>query len=210
MVLHRKPTENRRKSERIKLSESLVVRFGTMGVVLIDISDRGAQIEHYERLKVREEKKLRMTIKRESVSVDARAVVSKVHRFATGDKGLTVFRTGLEFIDATEDDQQAIKQIIASARAQTLVEQVANAKGFAPPKGEMPIFSGGILTSNDVKISTGDKDGHLVPDKPIVRDIGFVRFYRRTGRWLKIWTMDPTQPDEGFTVSANEPADQID
>lgn len=205
-----KRIENRRRAERIRLSESLVVRFGTEGVVLIDVSDLGAKIEHYHRIKVGDEKILRVRVKELSVAIQSRVVVSKVHRFAAGDDGLTVYRTGVEFMTATEDDLETVRQMISSARAQTLVEQVANAKGFVPPKGEMPIFSGGILTSNQVRITTEETNAHLLPDRPIVKDIGYIKFYKRVGRWMKIWTMDPTQPEDGFTVSANEPVDQVD
>ncbi len=178
--------------------------------MLIDVSDLGAKIEHYHRVKIGEEKIIRLRIGELSVSIQSKVVVSHVHRFAAGDQGLTVYRTGLSFLTATENDLETIRQMISSAKAQTLVEQVANAKGFVPPKGEMPIFRGGILTSNQVKISTSKSDAHLLPDRPIVKDIGYIKFYKRVGRWMKIWTMDPAQPDEGFTVSANEPVDQVD
>lgn len=202
--------ENRRRAERIRLSESLVARFGTEGVVLVDVSEVGAKIEHYHRVKVGEQKIFRLRIKELSVAIQCRVVVSKVHRFATGDDGLTVYRSGIEFMTATESDLENVRQMISSARAQTLVEQVANAKGFVPPKGEMPIFRGGILTTNQVRITSEKTDEHLLPKKSIVKDIGYIRFYKRVGRWMKIWTMDPTQPEEGFTVSANEPVDQVD
>lgn len=205
-----KERENRRRAERIKLSESLVARFGTEGVVLVDVSEVGAKIEHYHRIKVGEQKIFRLRVKELSVAIQSRVVVSKVHRFATGDDGLTVYRSGLEFTTATQDDLETVQQMISSARAQTLVEQVANAKGFVPPKGEMPIFRGGVLTSNQVRIASERQDEHLLPQKNIVKEIGYIRFYKRVGRWMKIWTMDPTQPEEGFTVSANEPVDQVD
>jgi hypothetical protein len=188
----------------------MVARFGMEGVVLVDVSEVGAKIEHYHRVKVGEQKIFRLRAKDLSVAIQSRVVVSKVHRFAMGDDGLTVYRSGLEFMTATEDDLETVRQMISSARAQTLVEQVANAKGFVPPKGEMPIFRGGILTSNQVRISSEKQDEHLLPQKSIVKEIGYIRFYKRVGRWMKIWTMDPTQPEEGFTVSANEPVDQVD
>jgi len=202
--------DNRRRSERIRLSESLVARFGTEGVVLVDVSDLGAKIEHYHRVKVGEQKIFRLRVKELAVAIQSRVVVSKVHRFASGDDGLTVYRSGIEFMTATDDDLESVRQMISSARAQTLVEQVANAKGFVPPKGEMPIFSGGILTTNQVRIASEKTEEHLLPKKALVKDIGYIRFYKRVGRWMKIWTMDPTQPEEGFTVSANEPVEQVD
>ena len=197
-----KERDERRRAERIRLSESLVARFGMEGVVLVDVSEVGAKIEHYHRVKVGEQKVFRLRLKELAVSIQSRVVVSKVHRFATGDDGLTVYRSGIEFITATEADLETVQQMISSARAQTLVEQVANAKGFVPPKGEMPIFRGGILTSNQVRISSEKQDEHLLPQKAIVKDIGYIRFYKRVGRWRQIWTRSTSSATSTATATS--------
>lgn len=203
--------QNRRRAERIRLSESVVARLGTQGAVLIDLSLYGARVEHYSRLRVGDVRLLRLDVGEMSISLRATVANSKVHRFASGDDGLTVYRSGLDF---SAEDQQllgAVGTFIEHARAETLTEQIANAKGFAPPsKGEMPIFRGGALTSNDFKVSSAKKDEHLIPDKKIAKEVGYVRYAKKKERWTRVWTLDPSQPEEGFTVSANESADQID
>jgi hypothetical protein len=202
---------NRRRGDRIRLSESIVARLGTQAAVMIDISDFGARVEHYHRLRVGDRRVLRLEIGGTVTFLESRVASSKVHRFASGDDGLTVYRSGLEFIGDENENREAVRKLVKSVRAQTLVEQVANAKGFAPPtKGDMPIFRGGVLTTNELKITSSKKDEHLLPDRAIVKEAGFIRFSRKKGRWAKVWTLDPEQPDDGFTVSANEAADQVD
>src|SRR5512133_1933024 len=202
---------NRRRAERIRLSESVVARLGTQGAVLIDLSLYGARVEHYSRLRVGDVRQLRLDVGEMSISVRAIVVNSKVHRFASGDDGLTVYRSGLDFSREEDVHLGTVGQFIEHARAETLTEQIANAKGFAPPsKGEMPIFRGGALASNDFRVTTAKKDAHLIPDKKIVKEVGFVRFAKKKERWTRVWTLDPSQPEEGFTVSANESPDQIE
>ncbi|MFA6958679.1 MAG: PilZ domain-containing protein [Thermoanaerobaculia bacterium] len=203
--------QNRRRAERIRLSESVVARLGTQGAVLIDMSLSGARVEHYSRLRVGDVRQLRLDVGEMSISVRASVANSRVQRFASGDDGLTVYRSGLDFSGEDEGHLGTVGQFIEHARAETLTEQIANAKGFAPPsKGEMPIFRGGALTSNDFKVTTARKDAHLIPDKKIAKEVGFVRFAKKKDRWTRVWTLDPSQPDEGFTVSANESPDQIE
>jgi hypothetical protein len=202
---------NRRRAERILLSESVVSRLGTQVAMLIDVSMFGARVEHYSRLRVGESRVLRLDVGDMSVSIRCSVVNSRVHRFASGDDGLTVYRSGLDFTGEEEERLAAIHRFIEHARAETLTEQIANAKGFAPPsKGEMPIFRGGALASNDFHFSSTKKDEHLIPDKEIVKEVGFIRFAKKKAGWTRVWTREPAQPEEGFTVSANESADQID
>lgn len=201
---------NRRRAERIRLSESVVARLGTQGAVLIDLSLFGARVEHYNRLRVGEARSLRLEVGEASVSIRCVVVNSRIHRFASGDDGLTVYRSGLDFAEEHQERLTSLHQFIEHARAETLTEQIANARGFAPPpKGEMPIFRGGALTSNTFNVASTKKDEHLIPDKRIAREVGFIRFSRRKDRWSRIWTLDSSQPEDGFTVSANESLEQV-
>lgn len=202
---------NRRRAERIRLSESVVARLGTQGAVLIDVSLFGARVEHYNRLRVGESRSLRLDVGNMSVAIRCSVVNSRIHRFASGDDGLTVYRSGLDFTGEEQERLASIHQFIEHARAETLTEQIANAKGFAPPpKGEMPIFRGGALTSNTFNVASATKDEHLIPDKKIARDVGYIRFSKKKTSWSRVWTLDPSQPEDGFTVSANESADQVE
>lgn len=201
---------NRRRAERVRLAKPLIARLGTIGVVLIDISPFGARIEHYSRFDRGAERILRIQWGAEAGTIRCQIVSCKVHRFAPGDDGLTVYQSGLVF---TEDDSasELVKKLISAHLAGTLVEQVANARGFAPPNVEnMPIFRGGVLTNTDGDVQAASSDKHLLPEKKLVHEVGYICFALVKGRWTRKWTLDPEQPREGFTVSANEPLHQID
>jgi|GEM_PF-273839 len=201
----------RRAAERAKLSNAVIARFGTMGVLVIDVSDTGALVEHYSRCQNGSERVLRLEWDEGEVSARCRIVRSAVHRFSSGDDGLTVFRSGLRFLDEAASFVESLRKMISAQSANALVEQVANAKGFlAPTVGEMPIFREGSLTSNTIDIKKVQKDLRLLPDSPIVRQSGFLRCRLLRGKWQVKWTLDPRQPEEGFTILASEPQDQVD
>ncbi|HVT05600.1 MAG TPA: hypothetical protein VHL58_19755 [Thermoanaerobaculia bacterium] len=201
----------RRIAERVRLSNAIIARFGTMGTLVIDVSDTGALVEHYSRCQNGSERILRLEWDGGEVSARARIVRCAVHRFSSGDDGLTVFRSGLKFLDEAGEFVQSLRQMISAQLATALVEQVANAKGFlAPTVGEMPIFKSGALISNRLDIKRSARDLRLLPDKPIVRDNGFLRCRLLRGNWQIKWTLDPKQPEEGFTILASETSDQVE
>lgn len=204
------PRPNRRRAERIRLSKPFVCRLGSHGIVLIDISNYGARIEHYTRLERGSERTLRLRWNEEPVAMPAEIVSCRIERFVPGDQGLTVYRSGLRFLQESGPEFEKIKRMTSAYRAGALVEQVANAKGFAPPtRGEMPIFRDGTLATNRYDVDARN-DEHLLPERELARKVGFVRFWFEKNRWQKKWTLDPNQPQEGFTVSANEAWEQIE
>jgi hypothetical protein len=202
---------NRRRSERLRLSKPFVCRFGTHGVVLIDISNYGARLEHYSRFDRGTERVLRFRWNKEDIAMPAAIVSCRVDRFVPGDSGLTVYRSGVRFTQEEGPEFEKIRRMTSAYVATTLVEQVANARGFKPitKEGEMPIFRNGTLTSNDFEVG-GEEESHLLPEKDIARRVGFIRYSLSKTGWARKWTLDPSQPEEGFTVSANETWEQIE
>lgn len=205
------PRPNRRRAERIRLSKPFVCRLGTHGVVLIDISNLGARIEHYSSFPRGLERVLRMKFNNEDILMPARVMSCKLERFIPGEKGLTVYRSGLLFLEEQGAEAEKVRKMTSAYLAGTLVEQVANAKGFAPPsRGEMPIFRDGALASNSFKVGSAREDEHLLPFAEATRKVGFLRYSYEGNRWNKKWTLDPSQPERGFTVSANETWEQVE
>ncbi len=205
------PKPNRRRAERIRLSKPFVCRFGTHGVVLIDISNYGARLEHYNRFDRGTERVLRFRWGREEIAMPASIVSCRVERFVPGDTGLTVYRSGLLFSQQEGPEFEKVKKMTSAHVATTLVEQVANARGFKPMTrdGEMPIFRNGALTSNDFALDA-EEEAHLLPEKELARRAGFICYSLARAGWTRKWTLDPVQPEEGFTVSANETWEQVE
>jgi len=204
-------TENRRAVERIALAEPAVARFGTFPVVLLDISSHGARVEHYALIERGTEKALRIRWREKDLSINSRVVTSQLHRFKSGDDGATIYRSGVRFHFETDFEREPVRRLISSFLASTLVEQVANARGFTPPSEDnMPIFRFGVLTRNRQTIQRDSTEARLLPKSTIVHEQGYICFALIRGRWIRKWTSDREQPKEGFTVSAREPVKQID
>ena len=198
----------RRASPRIRLAEPLVARFGSSAVLVLDISASGARLEHYSRIERGTVRPLRLQWNAEELGIKARVVASRVDRFVPGDQGLTVYRSGVAFIDEMSAEIERIAEIVSNLRAQTLVEQVANARGFyTPDKEEMPIFRDGVLTTNAPQLE--GQLSKLLPSNELVRQSGFVRWTLKGSRWISKWTLNREQPEDGFTISASEPKEEV-
>jgi hypothetical protein len=203
----------RRTRNRIHLAEPIVGRVNSFGAVLVDISEGGARIEHYHRMKTGSDVMLRFEWEGASISTACRVVTCRVHRFASGDDGITVFQSGLAFVNPASESANALRRLTSTYVARALAEQVANAKGVIPifKEDEMPIFRAGVLSSNTFDAETSRKNKHLIPGKKLTRARGYIRCtVDKNGNWKKKWTMDAGQPEDGFTVSMHEPLEQID
>ncbi|SRR6266498_1179287 len=183
----------RRKKNRIQLTRALIARFGTMGVVVLDLTDCGARIEHFHRLDVAKTATFHLEWQGNRVETTARVVSCRVHRFAAGDSGTTVYQSGLFFADHAGDSAAALREIVSTVVARSLAEQVANARGLGPViERDMPVFRDGVVAAN------GLDRGYLH-----CTVVGGVRFEKK-------WSRTSEAPAEGFTVSASEPVEHVD
>jgi hypothetical protein len=200
----------RRRKKRIQLTRAIIGRFGATGAIVIDITDSGARIEHFTRLDIAKRARLRFDWNGQAIEVDAQVRSCRVHRFAHGDDGATVYQSGLHFVQYVGAAQNALKEMVATYVARSLAEQVANARGIGPVmERNMPVFRSGVVA--DVSIAKDDKGRRLIPNSEIVMDRGYIRCTWINGRrWEKKWTRDSKQPEEGFTVVATEPDAHID
>src|SRR5260370_38808189 len=87
----------RRKKKRTALARGVLARFGTLDVIMIDVSDAGARIEHFTQLKVGRKTRFHFEWQAEKIPTQAAVRSWKVHRFATEEDGTTVFQSVLSF-----------------------------------------------------------------------------------------------------------------
>jgi hypothetical protein len=195
----------RRKKQRIQLASGLLARFGTVSSVIIDLTDSGARIEHFTRLEVGRHAQFRFTWQKTAIQAEAVVMSCRVHRFVEGEKGATVYQSGLSFASFAESSATALREMVATIVARSLAEQVANARGIGPimDTATMPVFRSGVVASQDEERGAAD-----VPASVVER--GYVRCRLIKGRWDKKWTRTTEQPDDGFTVPASESEDHID
>ena len=199
-----------RRVQRVHLPQPLVARLGSARVVLVDISVLGARVEHHVPLATGAITSLAFEWDGETIEAECRIIRSRLERFSVGPDGLTVYHSGVEFLEAPADTRNQIKNMIAVFISRALEEQKLNARGVLPQHdvGKMPIFRyGGQLTANvkDKEMATS-----LLPTSRVVRETGYICYRLENNQWRPRRTHDPGQPTEGFTISATEDSSQVE
>lgn len=201
----------RRRKQRIQLTRGLIASYGAMSVIVIDVSDGGARIEHFRRLDVGKRARLSLEWNDKVLQVEAMTVSCKVHRFAPGEEGSTVFQSGLFFTEYIGDSATALREMLSTMVARSLAEQVANARGIGPVmERNMPVFRSGQVAAQGLD-TTQRSTRRGVPTTGVAVNRGYLRCSLiGNSRWEKKWTLSSEQPDEGFTVSMSEPSEHVD
>ena len=204
-------TEERRQKQRIPLTRAVIARFGTVGAIMLDVTDAGARIEHFARLDVGRRNRFRFDWQDRTIDVDARVVACRIHRFAHGDDGTTVYESGLQFLDFHQDSAATIREFVTTLVSRSLAEQVANARGVGPvTQKTMPTFrSGGIVAT--MLDASSERNRHLLPTHELVTHRGYLCCtLSANGRWERKWSRTADQPENGFTVLSSEPREHVD
>ena len=201
----------RRKKQRVLLSRGLIARFGSMGAVILDITDAGARIEHFSRLELGRKAQFRFEWLGQDVVVQSRVMSCRVHRFAHGDDGTTVYQSGLVFDEYTGDAANVLREMVATIVSRSLAEQVANARGIGPiTEKNMPVFRSGVVSGRGMDPSQKNSKRYI-PAAEVAVDRGYTRCTLIANcRWEKKWSRSPDQPEDGFTVLATEPSEHVE
>lgn len=199
-----------RRVQRVHLPQPLVARLGSARVVLVDISVMGARVEHPVPLTTGALATLAFEWDGATIEVGCRIIRSRLERFSVGADGLTVYHSGVEFVDVSPETGRQIKAMIAVFISRALEEQKLNARGVLPQHdvSKMPIFRyGGQLTANSKDKEAPDS---LLPTSRVVRETGYICYRLENRQWRPRRTHDPGQPAEGFTISALEDSEQVE
>lgn len=191
-----------RRVQRIHFAKPIVAKLGSAQVVLVDISLNGARIEHHTPLPTGGSGRFFFVWDTEPITAECRIVRSRLERFSVGPDGLTVYHSGLEFLNMKDEVRKTLKELIGSFIARALEEQKMNARGEIPQHlaDKMPIFRQGQLTADpkDVTAETA------LPTTRMAKESGYVCYQLDRNQWRKKRTHDPGQPADGFTISATE------
>lgn len=203
----------RRRKRRVSPSRKLYGRVGHVGVLLVDVSESGARVEHYNR-RFQTGSTITLEIEWESRAFRAECQVmsSRVHRFIPGDKGATVYQSGVLFRRMNDESKEVLKELVNRLVTRGLAEQVANARGIGPVlQRDMPTFRSGVVNAGGRPKEAGSEGpSRLIRENPLTDQIGFIRCRKLGARWERKWTLDPEQPRDGFTILASENKLEID
>lgn len=172
--------DDRRHLGRITPRAPIEGRIGRTPVRILDISLRGSRIAHEEPLPVGHTCMLTFQWDNTSIEACCEIVRSRLHAFARS--GHPEFHTGLRIVEAPNGSAVSLKHLISWHVMRALAEQKADAHGEPPPEELAP-----------------------APIENV-----FVRCEFMRGRWRKVTTSDPQQPDLGFTIRASEPSYSVD
>lgn len=113
--------EDRRRSIRWAVEERTAGRITAIyDASLINISVSGALIEHSDFVRLGTLSVLTFAVRGQEVSLRCRVVRSAVHRTEVRSKGERelIFRTGLDFLDVSEDSLWLVAEYLDSLRGQ--------------------------------------------------------------------------------------------
>src|SRR5688500_11320158 len=124
-------SSNRRKFERIRLSQPVQGAVGSQSVVVRDLSILGCGLEHHLPLEVGSKVKLVFPWQGASILIESSVIRCKLER-SLGDHDLNVYKSGLRFHATAGEPIGILRDMIVSQVSRALDAQKANARGDIP------------------------------------------------------------------------------
>lgn len=183
----------RRRAERVRLPIPIAARLGSANVVLSDISMVGAGVQHHVQISNNETAPLVFRWEKQDIIVDCKIVRSRLELFRHGESTLRIYHSGLAFAARTDGLERAIENRIARA-----IER-QHADAYAEP-----------LMHKVPKDSSGAIDLNALFPFLKTKKAAFVRCSMVRGVMRREWVNEADQPEDGFTVSADESPAEID
>ena len=168
---------------RLRLSRPVAGRVGAARVFLVDVSIEGIRIAHQGAVPaVGQSCRVLFEWEGQLIELDCEVIHNFLFRLAKSADEKSTYHAGLRIANAVGDSIAGLKKLVADVVARALDEQKANARGI--PAAAAEVFQSGKGTD-------------------------FVRCELVDGTWRRTVTSRPEQPANGFTVSADEAADQV-
>jgi hypothetical protein len=181
--------KERRESQRLKLAKPILALFDGESALILDIGVAGAYVEHHGVASSGETRRLAFRWHGAEVEFVCEVIRSAVVR--DGGSKNPVSHTGVRFVEAIGDAEARLQEMMATFVGRVLAAQRANASGSA----------GG---------SEGETILARIGDARRLRSSGFVSYRLRDGKWWRVPTDKPEQPDNGFTVAAYEDEGELE
>jgi len=172
----------RRRFQRVKPLRPLEGKLGEQKVFVIDVSIHGARIAHQMRFEKTEALMIKFAWGGQAMSFECNIMRTTIEKYSK-DPTKMLYHSGIRFTRPLGASDQVVKEMIAGHLVRVLDERRSNAKGLPP---ETTTFR-----------------------RTAAHSSGFLQCRFVKGQWQNIKTQAAVQPEDGFTISAEEPADQI-
>ena len=184
------PFREKRASKRLPLTDSIEGQFGPARARVLEIGTIGALVDHPIPFPVGSTATLEFEHKGQTVKIDSEVIRTTMAGFPR-DGETANYQSGLRFIQMEPAAAQAVESLIAGRAKEMLMSQAANAMGLQLPQSEKHGFAAAERSRRS-------------------RQPGFICFSFERGAWERTGTINPAQPNEGFTVAASEDPDEIE
>ncbi len=182
-------TEERREFQRLRLAKPILATMDGANALILDIGMAGAFLEHYGTTEPGRRLRLSFRWQSEAVEFACEVVRTSVVREPGGDGTNPVSHTGVHFVEAIGDANARLEELMANFVRRILDAQRANAAGEESHLNAILEGLGGARRK---------------------RTRGFMSYRLKDGKWWRVPTESPRQPDEGFTVAAWEDEAELD
>lgn len=174
----------RRRYERVRLLEPLPGRVGNARVFIMELGISGMRLAHQAALP-RQGKIFKVEFEWEAraLEFECEVVHNDLHKLAKSDKEKSTYHAGAHFVRAVGESAVILRKIVIEHVERALDEQRANARGI-PAKAAHAFQTG------------ASKE--------------FIRCQLVNGDWRRMTSTRVDQPNNGFTVSAEEDKAQIE
>ena len=177
------PTE-RRKYQRVVMSRPLPGRLGSARVYVLDASLIGLRIAHQGSMPPPGSQcRIEFEWEGRLIELDCEVKRNALHKLAKNHGEKSIYHAGVSIAGAIGDSDAALRQMIAAIVARALDEQKANARGV--PAAAAQCFQTGKGTD-------------------------YLRCELLDGTWRRTETNRGDQPQNGFTVSAEESREHVE
>ncbi|MFA6957634.1 MAG: PilZ domain-containing protein [Thermoanaerobaculia bacterium] len=188
-------SQSRRTTNRLVFKMPRPARFATYEVVLVDLSLKGAGIQHPNQIPPGTKSTLRFRLEREYHELTCEIKRSKLQLVRQGANTLQIYRSGLQFT-GLEGQIETIKEALRKRVQRAIARQQADAFSNAEAMNGIDESSGAIPLAALAS---------WMETRPYVRCM-----LERNGRWKSEKVDSPEQPANGFTVSSDEGDKEID
>ena len=175
------PPLERRGAARFRFAILMPAILGRGDALILDVSAGGARVMHFTAHLRDSHVRLVFSYRGQRFSATAQMLASRVVGLGNGPRGSTSYESRLRFVECSADAASVLEAIIEQIERERLRTWVSNAAGDdAPAVGEA---------------ESGDY---------------FLRCRFLGQRWVKCWTRDPSQPENGFAITAKLSDGELD
>ena len=174
----------RRKYERVKLLKPVPAKVGTARVFVMELGVSGMRVAHQGALpRTGQPFKIEFEWEARRLQFECEVVHNDLHKLAKGETEKSTYHAGVHFVSAVGESAVLLRKIVIDHVERALDEQRANARGIPAINAQM--------------YQTG-------------KSREFIRCQLVNGEWRRTNSTRNEQPDNGFTVAADEDPAQLD